>query len=73
MYPLGYMCEGVGWMLGKKLKLTTFSVRMLLINRYFDPSESKADLGYTPIVAPDEAWDITKKWFKDTWLPKWGK
>jgi hypothetical protein len=46
---------------------------MLLINRYFDPSESKADLGYTPIVAPDEAWDITKKWFKDTWLPKWGK
>ena len=72
MYPLGYFCESLGAALGKKFKLTTFSVRMLLINRYFDPEESKRDLGYEPIVAPDEAWAITKKWFKEEWLPKHG-
>jgi hypothetical protein len=33
MYPIGRVCEVVGWLMGKKLKLTTFSVRMLLINR----------------------------------------
>lgn len=72
MYPIGYVCEGVGNLLGKKLKLTTFSVRMLLINRHFDPTESRRDLKYEPIVNPDEAWDITKKWFKEVWLPKHG-
>ena len=72
MYPLGYACESLGAALGKKFKLTTFSVRMLLINRYFDPSESARDLGYEPIVAPDEAWTITRKWFKEEWLPKHG-
>ena len=33
MYPLGYCVESIGALLGKKFKLTTFSVRMLLINR----------------------------------------
>ena len=39
MYPLAYVCEGVGYVLGKKLKLNTFAVRMLLINRRgWDPT-----------------------------------
>ena len=42
---LGRLCECVGYVTGKKLKLNTFSVRMLLINRYFDPSESKRTSG----------------------------
>jgi len=71
MYPLGRLCECVGYVTGKKLKLNTFSVRMLLINRYFDPSESKRDLGYEPIVAPEEAWAKTEDWFKREWVPKY--
>ena len=32
-------CEGVGYVLGKKLKLNIFAVRMLLINRWgWDPT-----------------------------------
>ena len=72
MYPLGRMCEGVGYLIGKKLKLNTFAVRMLLINRYFDPSESKRDLGYELIVTPDYAWERTRAWFKSEWVPKHG-
>ena len=40
--------------MGKKLKLTTFSVRMLLINRYFNGEAAKNDLKYEPIVKPAE-------------------
>jgi len=72
MYPLGYCVESIGALLGKKFKLTTFSVRMLLINRWFDPSLSKRDLGYEPIVKPEEAWRRTVTWFKEEWMPKHG-
>ena len=57
--------ESIGALLGKKFKLTTFSMRMLLINRWFDPSLSKRDLGYEPIVEPEEAWRRTVTWFKE--------
>lgn len=71
MYPLGRLCELVGYITGKKLKLTTFSVRMLLINRYFNGDESKADLKYEPIVKPADAWSKTMTWFKKEWVPKY--
>ena len=45
MYPLGYACESLGAALGKKFKLTTFSVRMLLINRHFDSVGERAGSG----------------------------
>mmetsp|Transcript_7746 Transcript_7746/g.12196 ORF Transcript_7746/g.12196 Transcript_7746/m.12196 type:complete len:99 (+) Transcript_7746:1-297(+) len=70
MYPLGRVCEVVGFLLGKKLKLTTFSVRMLLINRYFNGEAAKNDLGYEPVVKPEEAWRRTVQWFKEEWVPK---
>ena len=63
---------GVDGIKVKKFKLTTFSVRMLLINRWFDPSLSKRDLGYEPIVEPEEAWRRTVTWFKKEWMPKHG-
>lgn len=72
MYPLGRICEVVGYLMGKKLKLTTFSVRMLLINRYFNGDAARDDLKYEPIVKPDEAWKRTLTWFKKEWLPKYG-
>ena len=53
MYPLGRVRgRGVPY---REAQAQHPAVRMLLINRYFDPSESKRDLGYEPIVTPDDA------------------
>ena len=73
MMPLAYACDAVGYVVGKKFKLTPFSVRMLLINRWFNIEAAKNDLGYEPIYTPDEAWAKTKDWFENVWKPKYGK
>ena len=70
MMPLAYVCDGVGYVLGKKFKLTPFSVRMLLINRYFNIEAARKDLGYEPVYTQDEAWVKTMDWFKNVWQPK---
>ena len=70
MMPLAKACDVVGYVLGKKFKLTPFSVRMLLINRYFDISNAKRDLNYEPIYSYDDAWEITMDWFEKEWMPK---
>jgi nucleoside-diphosphate-sugar epimerase len=70
--PLAYACDAVGYLCGKKFKLTPFSVRMLLINRWFNIEAAKNDLGYEPIYTPDEAWAKTRDWFEKVWKPKYG-
>ena len=71
MYPLGRVCECVGSVLGKKLKLNTFAVRMLLINRHFNGDAARDDLGYAPIVDSETAWERTVGWFREEWVPKY--
>jgi nucleoside-diphosphate-sugar epimerase len=70
MMPLAKICDVVGYVVGKKFKLTPFSVRMLLINRYFDISNAKRDLKYEPIYSKADAWEITMDWFERVWMPK---
>jgi nucleoside-diphosphate-sugar epimerase len=55
------------------LKLNPFSVKMLVINRYFDISNAKKDLKYEPLISFDQGWKETIEWFKVNWLPKYKK
>ena len=59
MYPVAYACalvsalrQAVG---AKPLAISPFSVRMLLINRWFDVSKAVDRLGYAPAVPFAEA------------------
>ena len=77
--PLGLMmllariCECIGWVLGVKLKLNVFAVKMLTMHRWFDISAATNDLGYKPIIRFDEGWRDTIAWFKANWLPSFDK
>ena len=64
-----YMANVLGWLLRKKFKLNPFSLRMLIIHRYFSIENAKRDLKYEPVVPFEEAWPLTKAWFKENWLP----
>ncbi|GMH89170.1 hypothetical protein TrVE_jg3131 [Triparma verrucosa] len=72
MIVLGYISEAIGWLIGKKLKLNVFSVKMLTIHRYFDIKNAKRDLGYKPIFTFEQGWAKTIEWFKENWLPTSG-
>jgi nucleoside-diphosphate-sugar epimerase len=48
---------------GRQFSFTPFSVRMLSIERTFDISASKRDLGYNPPHTFDSAWLRTLEWF----------
>eukprot|EP00755_Sulcionema_specki_P004500 Sspe_Gene.30222::Locus_14864_Transcript_1_1_Confidence_1.000_Length_1320::g.30222::m.30222 len=70
MMIIAYLCSMVGYILGIKMKLTPFTVRMLTINRWFDISNAQRDLGYYPIVPFKEGWEETIEWFRTEWLPR---
>jgi sterol-4alpha-carboxylate 3-dehydrogenase (decarboxylating) len=60
MYPVAYACalvsavrQAVG---AKPLSISPFSVRMLMINRWFDVSKAVQRLGYRPAVPFATAW-----------------
>merc|ERR1711879_956032 len=72
MLFLGWLCELLGACTGTKLKLSRFSVRMLLIHRWFKIDAVQRDLGYEPIVGFDEGWTDTIAWFRERWLPHFG-
>ncbi len=46
-------------------RLTPFTVTMLTIDRFFDVTNAERDLGYTPLVAHDDAWKLTLEWYKE--------
>ena len=60
LYPVAYAAEAASWALKAAgrlpLSLSPFSVRMLLINRWFDVGKAARRLGYRPAVAYAEAW-----------------
>jgi len=71
MMFLGYVCEVLGYLLGRRLKLNVFSVKMMVIHRYFSPTNSRRDLLYKPLVTFEEGWSRTIEWYKENWLGKW--
>ena len=56
-----------------RLKLNPFSVKMLVINRYFNIDAAVKDLKYKPLINFEEGWADTIDWFKANWLPKFLK
>jgi len=69
MWCLAYVCNVVGFLIGKKLKLNPFTVKMLTMNRWFGFSLAERDLGYQPIIPFTEGWADTIEYFKTVWLP----
>eukprot|EP00667_Euglena_gracilis_P014509 EG_transcript_15039 len=65
MLLVGYVCNVIGFVLRRKLKLTPFTVRMLCIHRWFDISNATRDLKYEPIVSFEEGWQQTITWFAE--------
>jgi len=66
---IAYLCNVVGWVMGKKFKLNPFNVKMLTIHRYFSIENAKRDLKYEPLLNFDEAWNKTIEWHHEHWLP----
>jgi hypothetical protein len=62
--PVAHLCDLVGWCMGVKLKLTPFSVKMLVINRWFSIHNATRDLGYKPIISFSEGWASTIDWYQ---------
>lgn len=48
----------------RKLKLTTFAVKMLLIDRWFDISRAERDLEYVPLLSFEDGWAQTIAYFR---------
>jgi len=69
MWCLAYVCHAVGLLIGKKMKLNPFTVKMLTMNRWFAFGRAERDLGYEPIIPFKEGWEDTIAWFKAEWLP----
>lgn len=69
MFGVARVCDFITFLTGKKLKLSTFSVRMLTMHRWFRFDRAKKDLAYDPIIPFREGWDDTSEWFKKEWLP----
>ena len=69
MMTIAYVCSAVGWLLGIKIKLNPFSVKMLTMHRWFDISAAEKDLKYKPVIGFKEGWAGTMVWFKENWLP----
>lgn len=53
----------------RKFKLTPFSVRMLVIDRWFDFSRATRDIGYQPLLTFEDGWRQTTEWFRTNGLP----
>mmetsp|Transcript_9734 Transcript_9734/g.21790 ORF Transcript_9734/g.21790 Transcript_9734/m.21790 type:complete len:404 (+) Transcript_9734:27-1238(+) len=69
MMFLGYVCSFFGFLLGRKFKLSPFTVKMLTIHRWFKFDRPEQDLGYKPIIPFEEGWPDTIEWFRTVWLP----
>mmetsp|Transcript_11471 Transcript_11471/g.17357 ORF Transcript_11471/g.17357 Transcript_11471/m.17357 type:complete len:398 (+) Transcript_11471:608-1801(+) len=69
LFTVAYVCNVLGWVLGRKFKLNPFNVKMLTIHRYFSIENAKRDLMYEPLYTTEEAWGKTVEWHKVHWLP----
>lgn len=71
LYGVAYMCNVIGYIMGKKFKLSPFNVCMLTIHRWFSIDNAIKDLKYEPLFKTEESWPLTIQWFKENWLPKY--
>eukprot|EP00933_Yihiella_yeosuensis_P050477 TRINITY_DN48269_c0_g1_i1.p1 TRINITY_DN48269_c0_g1~~TRINITY_DN48269_c0_g1_i1.p1 ORF type:complete len:422 (-),score=58.77 TRINITY_DN48269_c0_g1_i1:205-1470(-) len=69
MMVLAYICNVISFCIGKKLKLSPFTVRMLTMDRWFSHKLAEKDLGYKPIISFREGWSDSIEWFRTKWLP----
>jgi len=69
MMALAYVCNVVGFLLGTRLKLNPFSVKMLTMHRWFRIDAAEQDLKFQPIIPYELGWAETITWFRDYWLP----
>lgn len=61
---VAYCCDAIAWLSGKPLKLNSFAVKMLTIDRYFDISNARRDLEYEPVVSAASGWQQTIDWLR---------
>ncbi|KAG7345636.1 nucleoside-diphosphate-sugar epimerase [Nitzschia inconspicua] len=71
LYSVAYFCNFLTLLTGKHFKLKPFTVKMMIINRYFNIKNAKRDLQYQPLKTFDEGWKETIDWFKVNWLPQY--
>ena len=71
LYGVAYVCNVIGFIIGKKFKLNPFNVCMLTIHRWFNIDNAKRDLKYEPLFKTEQSWPMTIEWFKENWLPKY--
>lgn len=69
MLFVGLVCDCIGLVLGKVLRLNSFAVRMVVIHRWFRIDAAQEELGYQPVIPFSEGWLDTIGWFKEFWLP----
>ena len=70
LMPLAHLCDLIGRVFGRRLKLNPFNVRVLTMHRWFRIDAAIKDLGYYPIVPFREGWADTATWTRQHWLPK---
>jgi nucleoside-diphosphate-sugar epimerase len=71
LFGVAHFCDFLTVLTGKQFKLKPFTVKMLIIHRYFDISNAKRDLKYVPLISFEDGWAQTIEWFKVHWLPNY--
>ncbi len=72
MMFVAYICNVLGWILGRKMRVTPFTVKMLTMHRWFNISAARKDLKYEPVVSYEDGWRNTLQWLSDEWLSSSG-
>mmetsp|Transcript_5459 Transcript_5459/g.15223 ORF Transcript_5459/g.15223 Transcript_5459/m.15223 type:complete len:374 (-) Transcript_5459:880-2001(-) len=65
---IAYCSAALTSVTGVKYKINPFTVKMLIIDRWFDISNVERDLGYAPVVQFEDGWAKTIQWFRENWL-----
>ena len=69
MFLIAHICDAIGWVTGKRLKLNPFAVKMVTMHRWFKIDAAERDLKYKPIIPFKKGWADTIVWFRENWLP----
>ena len=63
MYTISHAAQLMNKVFNSGYRLSPFAVNMMIIDRYFDISESVDELGYEPVIEFEEGWKQTIDWF----------
>jgi len=73
MMVVAYVCNVIGFLIGRKMKVNPFTVKMLTIHRWFNIDAAINDLKYEPVIDFEQGWNQTLQWFADNkewWIAK---